>query len=93
MAKRRTIHTATTLQHTHLMLSQSVLPAPLEQPLASPVQQVQDPVHPAQVQVQPGQPPLNWSYFKPEFSGKPGEDAEANLVRTNDWMEPITFQM
>ena len=32
-------------------------------------------------------PQLNWSYFKPEFSGKPEEDAEAHLLRTNDWME------
>ena len=23
---------------------------------------------------------LNWSYFKPEFSGKPEEDAEAHLL-------------
>ena len=30
---------------------------------------------------------LNWSYFKPEFLGKPEEDAEAHLLRTNDWME------
>ena len=30
---------------------------------------------------------LNWAYFKPEFSGKPEEDAEAHLPRTNDWME------
>ena len=29
---------------------------------------------------------LNWSYFKPEFSGKPDEDAEACLLCTNDWM-------
>ena len=27
---------------------------------------------------------LNWSYFKPEFSGKPVEDAEAHLLRTNE---------
>ena len=26
---------------------------------------------------------LNWSYFKPEFSGKPDEDAEAHLLCTN----------
>ena len=32
------------------------------------------------------QPQLNWSYFKPEFSGKP-EDVEAHLLRTNNWME------
>ena len=67
------------------------LPAPLEQPPAPPVQQVQDTVQPAQVQVQQGQPPLNWSYFKPEFSGKPEEDAEAHLLRTNDWMETHNF--
>ena len=34
---------------------------------------------------------LNWSYFKPEFSGKPEEDAEAHLFRTNDWMETHNF--
>ena len=30
---------------------------------------------------------LNWSYFKPEIAGKPEEDTEAHLLRTNDWME------
>ena len=30
---------------------------------------------------------LNWSNFKPEFSGKPEEDAEAHLLHSNDWME------
>ena len=34
---------------------------------------------------------LNWSYFKPEFSGKPEEDVEARLLRTNDWMETHNF--
>ena len=34
---------------------------------------------------------LNWSYFKPEFSGKPEEDAEEHLLRTNDWMEIHNF--
>ena len=29
---------------------------------------------------------LSWSHFKPEFSGNPGEDAEAHLLCTNDWM-------
>ena len=28
----------------------------------------------------------NWSHFKPEFSGKPDEDAEAHLLCTNNWM-------
>ena len=34
---------------------------------------------------------LNWSYFKPEFAGKPEEDAEAHLLRTNDWMDTHNF--
>ena len=29
---------------------------------------------------------INWSTFKPEFSGKPEEDAEAHLLCSNDWM-------
>ena len=36
-------------------------------------------------------PQLNWSYFKPEFSGKPEEDVEKHLLRTNDWMETHNF--
>ena len=27
---------------------------------------------------------LNWLHFKPEFAGKPDEDAEAHLLRMND---------
>ena len=34
---------------------------------------------------------LNWSYFKPEFSGKAEEDTEEHLLRTNDWMETHNF--
>ena len=34
---------------------------------------------------------LNWSYFKPEFSGKPDEDAEAHLLCTNDQMNAHHF--
>ena len=33
---------------------------------------------------------INWSHFKPEFSGKP-EDAEAHLLRSNDWMNAHHF--
>ena len=29
---------------------------------------------------------INWSNCKPEFSGKPEEDAEAHLLCSNDWM-------
>ena len=36
-------------------------------------------------------PPLNWSHFKPKYSGKPDEDAEAHLLRTNDWMDTHRF--
>ena len=34
---------------------------------------------------------INWSHFKPEFMGKPEEDAEAHL-RTNDWMRTHDFE-
>ena len=35
---------------------------------------------------------INWSHFKPKFSGKPEEDAEAHLLRTKDWMDTHRFQ-
>ena len=44
-------------------------------------------VPPIPQQPQPGQQVqmhMNWSHFKPEFSGKPEEDVEAHLLRTND---------
>ena len=58
------------------------------QPQGSPAQ-VPNPMLPQAPPVQV--PQLNWSYFKPEFSGQPEEDAEAHLLRTNDWMETHTF--
>ena len=33
----------------------------------------------------------NWIGKKPEFSGKPEEDAESHLLSTRDWMEAHTF--
>ena len=33
---------------------------------------------------------LNWSHFKPDFSGKP-EEVEVHLLRTNDWMTTHDF--
>ena len=42
----------------------------------------------------PGAPPrpqLNWSHFKPEFAGKPDNDAEAHLLRTHYWMDTHGF--
>ena len=59
-------------------------------------QQQQDhlapPAHACTAQ-QPGQQVvhLNWSYFEPGFSGKPGEDAESHLLHTNDWMNAHHF--
>ena len=34
---------------------------------------------------------LNWSHFKPEFEGRPEEDAEAHLLCTNDLMLTHNF--
>ena len=34
---------------------------------------------------------MNWSHFKPEYLGKPEEDVEAHLLRTNDWMNTHDF--
>ena len=33
---------------------------------------------------------INWSNFKPEFSGKP-EEGEAHLLCSNDWMNAHHF--
>ena len=33
----------------------------------------------------------NWIGKKPEFSGKPKEDAESHLLSTRDWMEAYNF--
>ena len=34
---------------------------------------------------------LKWSNFKPQFSGKPEEDAKAHLLHSNDWMDAHHF--
>ena len=34
---------------------------------------------------------LNWSHFKPKYAGKPDKDAEAHLLRMNDWMDTHKF--
>ena len=57
--------------------------------LPNPPAQVPNPMVP---QVPPAQvSQFNLSYFKPKFWGKPEEDAEAHLLRTNDWMETLNF--
>ena len=35
---------------------------------------------------------VNWNNFKPEFIGKPEEDAEVHLLHTNDWMWTQNFE-
>ena len=35
---------------------------------------------------------VNWSHFKPKFTGKPEEEAEAHLLCTNDWMWTHNFE-
>ena len=34
---------------------------------------------------------LNWSNFKPEFTGKPDEDAEVHFLCSNYWMNVHQF--
>ena len=48
----------------------------------------QPPQHGQQAQMH-----MNWSHFKPEYSGKPEEDVKAHLLRTNNWMNTHDFQM
>ena len=69
------------LKHGRCRTASTSFPAPqAPQALQQAVQQIQH------------MPQLNWSHFKPEFSGKPEEDAEAHLLRTNDWMDMHQIQ-
>ena len=63
------------------------------QPLDVPAEEPDQPNNPNHL---PGNPPiqmenqhLNWSHFKPDFSGKPEDPA--HLLRTNDWMNTHDF--
>ena len=62
---------------------------------AEDIEQPQDPGNPNLIPVQPPIPmannQLNWSHFRPEFSGTPSEDAEAHLLRMGDWMTTVIF--
>ena len=58
----------------------------------------EEPQNPGNLNLIPTQPhilmannQLNWSHFRPEFSGKPEGDAEAHLLRTEDWMTTHNF--
>ena len=63
---------------------------------AEDIEQPQNPGNPNPILVHPPIPmankQLNWSHFRPEFSGTPNEDAEAHLLRTEDWMTTHDFQ-
>ena len=64
------------------------------QPRDLPAEEPEQPNNPVDL---PDNPPvpmanthLNWSHFKPDFSGKP-EDVEVHLLRTNNWMNTHQF--
>ena len=65
----------------------------LIQPLDTPTEEPNQPNQPLHILTDPMANPqqLNWSYFKPGFAGKTDEDAEAHLLRTNDWMDTHNF--
>ena len=65
------------------------LPAPVQAGQQAPQQQLEHPMPSAQQGQQIVH--LNWSHFKPEFSGKPDEDVEAHLLHSNDWMTTHHF--
>ena len=71
----------------------SALQQPIGVPPAPPVQLIVLPAQPILTQpIQPAYiPQLNWSHFKPEFTGEPDEDAEAHLLRTKVWMDTYAF--
>ena len=67
-------------------------------PTSTPAEDAEQPQNPGNPNPLPVQPPipmannqLNWSHFRPEFSGTPNEDAEAHLLRTEDWMTTHNF--
>ena len=77
---------------------------PPNQPVDTPAEEPQEPTQPLHIPAEearelqePNQPvPMannhfNWSHFKPDFSGKPEEDMEAHLLKTNDWMNIHDF--
>ena len=60
-------------------------------PNPPPAQQQQQQLQPDHTGQQQQVVHLNQSNFKPEFSGKPYEDAEAHLLHSNDWMNVHHF--
>ena len=83
-----------------------ILPNPQNPPNPQNLQNPQDPSNPPNPPNPPNQPnqpnpmdlpnppqpqQVNWSCFKPEFSGKAEEDATVHLLKTNDWMDTYNF--
>ena len=73
------------------------VPAPHQTAPANPAGHVVPVPYPQSVPIQPApqiihQQAINWSYFKPEFAGRPEEDMEAQFLCTNDWMVTHNFQ-
>ena len=73
-------------------------PEELQQLVNVPAEGAEEPQESNNLNPLPEQPPvamannqLNCSHFKPDFSGKPEEDMEAHLLRTNDWMTTHDF--
>ena len=69
-------------------------PAPqAPQALHAPQQPVQQPIPDQPIPTKQIQhiPQVNWSHFKPEYSGKPEEDAEAHLLRMNGLWDTHAF--
>ena len=65
--------------------------AELHIPAHIPAEDIEPPQDPGNLNPVPVQPQvlmannqLNWSHFRPEFSGTPNEDVEAHLLRTED---------
>ena len=83
------------------MQDHQLLPVPPAGPATQAPQVPQQPVKPVQQPIVPDQPvpaqaiqhmpQLNCLHFKAEFAGKPEEDAEAHLLRTNDWVHTHAF--
>ena len=78
-----------------------LIDAPIEEPPhpanipAGDAEELQDPGNfnpvPAQPPILMANNQLNWSHFRPEFSGKPEEDEEAHLLRMENWMTTHDF--
>ena len=68
--------------------------AQVDQNIPTQLQQKPAPAQPVLVGLVAPAPQIiyqNWIGKKPEFSGKPEEDAESHLLSTRDWMEAHNF--